>query len=68
MDESQVLRALGMSIDLMRPVAAATPALLRQNIRAYPPQPLPFPRISLYSPLVVPSIGGIEMAHGSRSL
>jgi len=43
MEESQMMRALGMSIDLMRPVAAAlltlSPVLLRRTGWAYPPQP-----------------------------
>jgi len=42
MDELQVMRALGMSIDLMRPVAAAMRtfsfASLRRTGWAYPPQ------------------------------
>lgn len=71
MEELQVMRALGMSIDLMRPVAAATLAHRRRRCaaqdghthrnrldsRVYP----------CTSPLCSNEHDGIEMAYGSRS-
>jgi hypothetical protein len=43
MDESQVLRALGMSIDLMRPVAAATPCVAAPKHQGIPTATIAIP-------------------------